>query len=134
MSSSVTALLTKFLQILSIILACAMFCTIPRFRHPKWRNVRAFLFVSIGFYGFLPMNHMAQKWGRPKANEMIGWNLMFVEGLSYGGGAAIYAVSSTPRCEIFPLIPFSFGFRNDGSRAGSTFGAHRIRSSTSARS
>ena len=93
MSSSISALLTKLLQILFVSLACAMFCGVPRFRHPRWRNVRAFFFISIGFYGCLPMTHMAEKWGRPKANEMIGWNLMFLEGLSYGAGAAIYAVS-----------------------------------------
>lgn len=77
--------------IFSITFSCAIFCTKPRFRTPKWRNVRAVLFVAIGCYGALPMTHMAEKWGRPKANEIIGWNLMFWEGMSYGAGAAIYA-------------------------------------------
>jgi adiponectin receptor len=43
------------------------------------------------------MTHLAEKWGRPKANEIIGWNMMFLEGLSYGVGAAIYAVSDHPQ-------------------------------------
>ncbi|OAL42537.1 HlyIII-domain-containing protein [Pyrenochaeta sp. DS3sAY3a] len=77
--------------IIAITFACALFCSKPQFRHPKWRNVRAVLFISIGFYGVLPMTHLAEKWGRPKANEIIAWNLMFWEGLSYGFGAAVYA-------------------------------------------
>lgn len=120
--------LTKQWQILSITFACAVFCTKPQFRHPRWRNVRAYLFISIGFYGVLPMTHLAEKWGRPKANEIIGWNMMFVEGLSYGVGAAIYAVSDNPRNGSKLLVDFkSFASLNDGGLEGSIFGARRIR-------
>ncbi|KAF2673952.1 HlyIII-domain-containing protein [Microthyrium microscopicum] len=74
-----------------ITFSCAIFCTNSSFRGPKWKKFRALLFVAIGWYGAIPMTHMAQKWGRPKANEIIGWNLWFFEGLSYAGGAVIYA-------------------------------------------
>jgi adiponectin receptor len=88
------------LQILLIILTSATLYTSPKFRAWKWRNVRVFLFIAIGWYGAFPMTHMAEKWGRPKANEMFGWNSMFLEGLSYGAGAAIYAVSGFAQREI----------------------------------
>lgn len=79
---------------MSVTSACALFCSRPQFRHIKWRNVRAVLFVTIGCYGVLPMTHLVQQWGRLKANEMIGWNLMFWEGMCYFLGAAVYAVRS----------------------------------------
>ena len=80
-------------QILLTTLSCAVFCTIPKFRVAKYRNIRAVLFATIGWYGCLPMKHLTNRWGREKADEMIGWNMMFMEGLSYGIGAAIYSVS-----------------------------------------
>nr|OQO27208.1 hypothetical protein B0A51_05092 [Rachicladosporium sp. CCFEE 5018] len=69
---------------------CGLFCTLPRFRHHSWRNVRAVLFVLIGCYGILPMNHVAQRWGRPRVNEMIGWEVLRWEGVSYLAGALVY--------------------------------------------
>ena len=83
------------LQILTITIFCAIFCSIPQFRRPQWRNLRAFLFLSVGFYGCLPMAHIVEQYGRSKADEMIGWNLMFLEGMSYFAGALIYAASRT---------------------------------------
>lgn len=83
-SADITVLLIRMLQIVFITIACGLFCSIPRFRHPQWRVI---LFVSICFYGCLPMTHLAEQWGRPKTNE--SWNLMFLEGLSYGVGAAV---------------------------------------------
>ncbi|TID22807.1 HlyIII-domain-containing protein [Venturia nashicola] len=74
-----------------ITLACATFCTNPRFRAPKWRGVRAFLFVSIGWSGAIPMTHAVQKWGRAQVDAQMGWDILFLEGLLYITGAFIYA-------------------------------------------
>ena len=41
------------------------------------------------------MAHIVEQYGRSKADEMIGWNLMFLEGMSYFAGALIYAASRT---------------------------------------
>jgi predicted membrane channel-forming protein YqfA (hemolysin III family) len=81
-------------QITIITLACATFCTNPKFRTPKWRKVRALLFCSIGWSGAIPMTHAVQKWGRAKVDAQMGWNLLFLEGLLYITGAIIYAVTT----------------------------------------
>lgn len=96
-------------QITVITMACATFCTNPRFRAPKWRGVRAFLFVSIGWSGAIPMTHAVQKWGRAQVDAQMGWNILFLEGLLYITGAIIYAVT----------IPYASGFATSLTRLGS---------------
>lgn len=89
-------------QNILITVSCAIFCTRPRFRHDKWCNVRAFLFVSIGFYGCIKMTHLTEYWGgRPDPDARIGWNLMLFEGLYYFGGALVYAVGT----QLVQMVP-----------------------------
>lgn len=58
--------------------------------------MRAAIFISTGCYGVIPMIHVANRWGRVEANEMVGWNMMFWEGIAVFAGAAIYAVGVQP--------------------------------------
>ncbi|KAF2019241.1 mPR-like GPCR protein [Aaosphaeria arxii CBS 175.79] len=75
-----------------VVCACATLCSIPRFRAPQWRWARASVFTAIGWLGALPMTHAAQSWGIEQAHKQMGWWYLILEGLSYGSGAALYAV------------------------------------------
>jgi len=77
--------------ITAITTTAAVFVGNPRFRTPKWRRVRAILFVAIGWSGAIPMTHAVQKWGRAQVDAQMGWDLLFLEGLCYITGALIYA-------------------------------------------
>ncbi|OAL05236.1 hemolysin-III channel protein-like protein Izh2 [Phaeosphaeriaceae sp. SRC1lsM3a] len=80
------------LGIVAIVGSAAMLCSIPRFRTPKWRWVRATLFVAIGWSGAFPMTHAAQTFGIEQAHRQMGWWFFIVEGLCYITGAIIYAL------------------------------------------
>lgn len=104
-------------------MACATFCTNPRFRAPKWRGVRAFLFVSIGWSGAIPMTHAVQKWGRAQVDAQMGWDILFLEGLLYITGAIIYAVNIFLRgsyCKIANMIRLAY--QSAGDLVHSIFG------------
>jgi adiponectin receptor len=85
--------LTVTVQIVAIVTASATFCSLPRFRTPKWRWVRATLFCAIGWTGGFPMTHAAQSFGIEQAHKQMGWWYFIMEGLSYIFGANVYAVS-----------------------------------------
>lgn len=110
-------------------MACATFCTNPRFRAPKWRGVRAFLFVSIGWSGAIPMTHAVQKWGRAQVDAQMGWDILFLEGLLYITGAIIYAVTIF-LCKLFCRIAniVRLAYQSAGDLVHSIFGATHINS------
>ncbi|KAF2823526.1 HlyIII-domain-containing protein [Ophiobolus disseminans] len=83
--------------ITAIVTTAATFCSLPRFRTPKWRWVRATLFCAIGWSGAFPMTHAAQTFGIEQANRQMGWWYFIVEGLSYITGAIIYALRMPER-------------------------------------
>lgn len=80
-------------KITAITIIGGVICTIPRFRAPKWRFVRAVLFGCILLSGAVPMTHAANQFGREQAAKQMGWWWLVVEACMYVVGALIYAVS-----------------------------------------
>lgn len=83
--------LPKQITIITIIGGCIF--TIPRFRAPKWRFVRAVVFGIILLSGAVPMTHAARHFGRAQAAQQMGWWFLVTEACLYVFGAVIYAVT-----------------------------------------
>lgn len=121
---------TDEFKITVIVTTAATFCSIPRFRTPKWRWARAALFVAIGWSGAFPMTHAAQVFGIEQAHKQMGWWYFIAEGLSYISGAIIYAVSILkPSCLKVAYSSRSFAYQREFALVSSIYGAPRIKSS-----
>jgi adiponectin receptor len=81
------------MKITLITISGGSICTIPRFRAPKWRFVRAVLFGFILLSGAVPMTHAANHFGREQAAQQMGWWWLVIEACMYVTGALVYAVS-----------------------------------------
>ncbi|KAF4632767.1 hypothetical protein G7Y89_g5355 [Cudoniella acicularis] len=98
-----TAWITYSIEITVITIIGGLIFTIPRFRAPKWRFVRAVVFGIILLSGAVPMTHAANLFGREQAALQMGWWWLVLEAGLYVTGACIYA-TRFPEC----LKPGSF--------------------------
>ncbi|KAG9231125.1 hemolysin-III related-domain-containing protein [Amylocarpus encephaloides] len=78
-------------EITAITIIGGLICTIPRFRAPKYRVVRATVFGIIFFSGAVPMTHALKAFGREQVAKQMGWNWLVAEACLYVTGAMIYA-------------------------------------------
>ncbi|KAH8676603.1 hemolysin III family channel protein [Tricladium varicosporioides] len=95
--------ITYSVEITIITIVGGLIFTIPRFREPKWRFIRALVFGIILLSGAVPMTHAAELFGRKQAALQMGWYWLVLEACLYITGACIYA-TRFPEC----LKPGSF--------------------------
>jgi adiponectin receptor len=81
-----------FMSITSLIgFVCGVFCLQPKFREPKWRPIRATIFVCYGLSGVLPVLTGLYKYGVEYCLKRGQLKYILLEAIFYIAGAMIYA-------------------------------------------
>ncbi|EMC92723.1 hypothetical protein BAUCODRAFT_37623 [Baudoinia panamericana UAMH 10762] len=65
--------------------------TLPRFRSPELRPVRAAMFVAMGLSAVFPVIHGAWRYGAAQMERQMGLSWVISQGVLYIAGAVIYA-------------------------------------------
>ena len=78
-------------MITSIAVCTGTATLMPLFRTPKWRPVRAAMFVGMGLSAVVPVFHGLELYGYEYMRRAIGFNWLVTQGVLYILGAGIYA-------------------------------------------
>lgn len=72
-----------------------MVVTMPRFRTPEWRPLRAASFVAMGLSAVVPVLHGVRIYGVAQLQAQMGLSWVIFQGALYITGAIVYAVGFT---------------------------------------
>lgn len=89
---SAAAQRTYWTMISTISLGCATVSVHPHFRTPKYRPMRAAMFVCDGLSATVPVIHGIYLFGIQEVDHRMGLRWVVLEGLAYIAGAVIYAL------------------------------------------
>lgn len=79
---------------------CLLFCLLKRFTNPKFRVVRAVMFIAFGFYGFVPAIQVLSQVGFAYAEAAYSLSGLIKMASVYVSGAGLY-ISRIPE-RFFP--------------------------------
>lgn len=79
-------------QITTIGAATLAMISLPKFRTPTWRPVRALMYVAMGLSAVIPVVHGIQIYGIKQLERQMGLSYVVSQGVLYITGAALYAV------------------------------------------
>lgn len=97
------ATFSRYLHIIVLVMLCAfcmVFCLLKRFATPQFRVVRTIMFVSFGFYSFIPGLQIVIQYGFSYANTAYALSGLLQMASVYVSGAGLYAARIPER--FFP--------------------------------